>query len=80
LEGIFALGLSGVAAGAFSTVFARHILLGNIQDGKTLQIVAGGVAARIGTKLKRMAAKNSKFKGIVAVFVLALLGSRKRAR
>lgn len=80
LEGIFALGLSGVAAGAFSTVFARHILLGNIRDGKTLQIVAGGVATRIGTKLKRMAEKNSKIKGIVAVFVLSLLGSRKRAR
>jgi hypothetical protein len=80
LEGIFALGLSGVAAGAFSTVFARHVLLGNIRDGKTLQIVAGGVATRIWTKLKRMAEKNSKFKGIVAVSVLSLLGSRKRAR
>jgi hypothetical protein len=80
LEGIFALGLSGVAAGAFSTVFARHILLGNIRDGNTLQIVAGGVATRIGTKLKRMAENKSKFKGIVAVFVLSLLGSRKRAK
>lgn len=80
LEGIFALGLSGVTAGAFSTVFARHILLGNIRDGNTLQIVAGGVATRIWTKVKRTAEKNSKFKGIVAVFVLSLLGSRKRGR
>jgi hypothetical protein len=48
--------LSGVATGEFSTVLARHVVLGNINDDKaSLRIVSNAVAMRVWQRLKQIA-------------------------
>jgi hypothetical protein len=76
LSSLSALALSGIATGAFSTVLARHAVLGNIHNKKSLQIVVETVALRIWEKIKNTAMSKVRWKGVLAMFVLILVGRK----
>jgi hypothetical protein len=73
-----ALVLSGVATGTFSTVLARHVVLGNIHDKESLRIVSIAVAMRVWERLKQTAmGKRRRWQGVLAMTVLILAGRRR---
>ena len=77
LSSLSALAFSGLATGAFSTVLARHAVLGNIHDKESLQIVLQTIAMRIWEKLKTKA--KGRWKGVLAMLVLIAVGKRSGA-
>ena len=77
LESLFALGLSGVAVGAFSTIFAKRILLGSLVDQKSLRLIQEDIAGRLWTRIKLLAETNTRWRGILAMLVLLILGKKK---
>ena len=78
LSSISALTLGGVATTAFSTILAKHAVLGNIQDKESLQLVAETIAMRIWKRLKSSAMTKVRWQGILAMVVLTLVGRRRR--
>lgn len=77
LSSFSAMALSGIATGSFSTILAKHAVLGNIYNRETLQKVMEAVAIRLWEKIKNTAMTKVQWKGILAMVVLSLAG-RKR--
>jgi hypothetical protein len=77
LGSLSAVSLSAVASAAFSTILARHAMLGNIHDRQTLQLVGKAIASRSLQKLKDMATYKGRWQGVLAMMVLILVGRRK---
>jgi hypothetical protein len=78
LGSISAVSLSAVASAAFSTILLRHVMLGNIHDRQTLQLVGKAIASRSLQKLKDMATYKGRWQGVLAMIVMILVGRRKK--
>lgn len=69
--------LSGLSTGAFATLLVRHTVMGTIRDMDSLKVVSEATLLRVLERFKRLAAKNHRWKGFLAILVLFWAGRQR---